>query len=111
MVIGYRVGALKAAIARRMVKVRYATLVNIILDREVVPEFLQERCTAPNLARELVRLLTNHAARVEQVTASVAALKAMGQGDEAPSMRAAREILRIMKEPRRNPDAALSSRK
>jgi lipid-A-disaccharide synthase len=111
MVIGYRVGALTAAIARRMVKVRYATLVNIILDREVVPEFLQERCTAPNLASALVRLLTNHAARVEQVTASVAALKAMGQGDEAPSMRAAREILRIMKEPRRNPDAALSSRK
>lgn len=111
MVIGYRVGALTAAIARRMVKVRYATLVNIILDREVVPEFLQERCTAPNLARELVRLLTNHAARVEQVTASVAALKAMGQGDEPPSMRAAREILRIMKEPRRNPDAALSSQK
>jgi lipid-A-disaccharide synthase len=106
MVIGYRVGNLTAAIARRMVKVRFVTLVNLILDRDVVPEFIQENCTAQNLSRELVRLLTNHAARVAQVTASVAALKAMGQGDEPPSLRAAREILRIMKEPRRKPDAA-----
>jgi lipid-A-disaccharide synthase len=106
MVIGYRVGNLTAAIARRMVKVRFVTLVNLILDRDVVPEFIQENCTAQNLSRELVRLLTNHVARVAQVTASVAALKAMGQGDEPPSLRAAREILRIMKEPRRKPDAA-----
>ena len=109
MVIGYRVGALTAAIARRMVRVRYVTLVNLILDREVVPEFIQENCTAPNLSRELVRLLTNHAARVSQVTASTAALKQMGLGDEPPSLRAAREILRIMKEPRRKPDAAPES--
>jgi lipid-A-disaccharide synthase len=109
-VIGYRVGALTAAIARRMIKVPFITLVNLILDREVVPEFVQERCTPQNLARELVRLLTNHAARVEQVTASVAALRAMGQGDEPPSMRAAREILRIMKEPPRQAGAAPETR-
>jgi lipid-A-disaccharide synthase len=108
MVIGYRVGALTAAIARRMVRVRYVTLVNLILDREVVPEFIQENCTPQNLSRELVRLMTNHAARLSQVTASTAALKQMGLGDEPPSLRAAREILRIMKEPRRKPETAPS---
>jgi len=46
---------------------------------------------------------------VSQVTASTAALKQMGLGDEPPSLRAAREILRIMKEPRRKPDAAPES--
>jgi lipid-A-disaccharide synthase len=106
MVIGYRVGALTAAIARRMIKVPFITLVNLILEREVIPEFVQERCTAQNLSRALIRLLTNHAARVEQVTASVAALRAIGQGDEPPSRRAAREILRIMKEPPRQAGAA-----
>lgn len=105
MVIGYRVGNLTAAIARRMIKVPYATLVNLILEREVIPEFLQERCTPQNLSRELVRLLTNPAARVEQVTASAAAVKAMGLGDEPPSRRAAREILRLMREPRRTGSA------
>jgi len=108
MVIGYRVGALTAAIARRFIKVPYVTLVNIILNREVVPEFIQENCTSANLSRELIRLLTNPAARLEQVTATASAVKAMGYGDEAPSMRAAREILRIIKEPRRSPGAAVS---
>jgi lipid-A-disaccharide synthase len=108
MVIGYRVGALTAAIARRFIKVPYVTLVNIILNREVVPEFIQENCTSANLSRELIRLLTNPAARLEQVTATASAVKAMGYGDEAPSMRAAREILRIIKEPRRLPGAAVS---
>jgi lipid-A-disaccharide synthase len=108
MVIGYKVGALTAAIARRFIKVPYVTLVNIILNREVVPEFIQENCTSANLSRELIRLLTNPAARLEQVTATASAVKAMGHGDEAPSMRAAREILRIIKEPRRSPGAAVS---
>lgn len=108
MVIGYRVGALTAAIARRFIKVPYVTLVNIILNREVVPEFIQENCTSANLSRELIRLLTNPAARLEQVTATASAVKAMGHGEEAPSMRAAREILRIIKEPRRSPGAAVS---
>jgi len=107
MVIGYRVGALTAAIARRYVKVPYITLVNIILNREVVPEFVQENCNAANLSRELIRLVTNHAARVEQVTATASAVKAMGLGDERPSVRAAREILRIIKEPRKKSPAAL----
>jgi lipid-A-disaccharide synthase len=108
MVIGYRVGALTAAIARRFIKVPYVTLVNIILNREVVPEFIQENCTSANLSRELIRLLTNPAARLEQVTATASAVKAMGYGDEAPSIRAAREILRIIKEPRRSPGAVVS---
>ena len=108
MVIGYRVGALTAAIARRFIKVPYITLVNLILNREVVPEFVQENCTPANLSRELIRLLTNPAARLEQVTATASAVKAMGYGDEAPSTRAAREILRIIKEPRRSPGAVVS---
>lgn len=108
MVIGYRVGALTAAIARRYVKVPFITLVNLILNREVVPEFVQENCTPANLSRELIRLLTNHAARVEQVTATASAVKAMGLGDEKPSVRAAREILRIIEEPRQSPATALA---
>ena len=111
MVIGYRVGAVTAAVARPFVKVPYTTLVNLILNKEVVPEFVQEQCTAQNLSRELVRLLTNHAARVEQVTACTAAVKSMGYGDEKPSVRAAREVLRLIKEPRQAGAAAQLKKK
>ena len=35
---------------RRFIRVKYANLVNIMLDRMLVPEFLQENCTPDNLA-------------------------------------------------------------
>ena len=101
MVIGYRVGALTAAIARPFIQVPFITLVNLILEREAIPEFVQEKCNADNLSSELIKLLTNHAARVEQVTASAQAIRALGLGDETPSLRAARTILKLLREPKR----------
>ncbi len=101
MVIGYRVGQVTAAIARRYIKVPYITLVNLILRREAIPEFVQEECTAENLSAELIRLLTNPSARVAQVTASAEAVKALGFGDEKPSVRAARAVLKLLDEPKK----------
>jgi lipid-A-disaccharide synthase len=100
MVIGYRVGSLTAAIARPFIKVPFITLVNLILEREAIPEFVQEKCTADNLSAELVRLIANHAARVEQVTASAQAIRALGLGEEVPSLRAARTIWTLLREPK-----------
>jgi len=101
MVIGYRVGRLTAAIARRYIKVPYITLVNLILKREAIPEFVQDECTPENLSRELVKLLMNPAARIAQVTASAEAVKALGLGDDRPSVRAARAVLRLLDEPKK----------
>ncbi|NOT38967.1 MAG: lipid-A-disaccharide synthase [Alphaproteobacteria bacterium] len=101
MVIGYRVGQVTAAIARRYIKVPYITLVNLILKREAIPEFVQEECTAENLSAELIKLLTNPSARIAQVTASAEAIKALGHGDEKPSVRAARAVLKLLDEPRK----------
>jgi lipid-A-disaccharide synthase len=73
----------------------------LILKREAIPEFVQDECTAENLSGELVKLLTNPAARVAQVTASAEAVKALGLGDEKPSVRAARAVLKLLDEPKR----------
>ena len=43
---------------RRFIRVKYANLVNIMLDRMLVPEFLQENCTPDNLAAAVAKLLT-----------------------------------------------------
>lgn len=103
MVIGYRVGALTAAIARRYIRVEYITLVNLILKRKAIPEFVQEECTPEALSAELIQLFTSPSARVAQVTASAAGIKALGLGDERPSMRAARAVLAVMREPKAPP--------
>lgn len=50
-VIGYKTSAITYWLAKRFAKVNYATVLNIIADKEIIPEFLQDRCTAENLAR------------------------------------------------------------
>jgi lipid-A-disaccharide synthase len=49
-VIAYRMNALSWRVVRALVRVRYAHLVNILLDAPVVPEFLQAECTPERVA-------------------------------------------------------------
>jgi len=93
MVIAYKVDALTAFYVRRVVTTKYANLVNLIENRLVVPELLQENCTAVTLAEATDRLLTDDTARAAQKSAFIHAAKALGLGQEAPSMRAARAVL------------------
>jgi lipid-A-disaccharide synthase len=57
MLVTYRVHPLSAALARRMIKVPYASLLNLLLGREVVPELLQGACTPERIAEGLGQLL------------------------------------------------------
>ena len=57
MIITYRVNPISAAIARRVIKIPFAGLVNIIAEREICPELLQTRCNGPELAESLLPLL------------------------------------------------------
>ncbi|MBA5763364.1 lipid-A-disaccharide synthase [Vibrio sp. 404] len=57
MVVGYKVNALTAFIASRMVKTKYVSLPNILADEELVKEYLLQDCTPENLASEVERLL------------------------------------------------------
>jgi lipid-A-disaccharide synthase len=95
MVVAYRMGALTYQIAKRFVEVPYIVLVNLILGREAVPEFIQERATPQALATEVKRLLTDARARAQQIRDLDAALKALGEGGESPSLRAARAVLEL----------------
>jgi lipid-A-disaccharide synthase len=57
----YIVAPAQAVIGRRMYRGRYITLPNILLDREVVPEFVQEDATPERLAAALEALLADPA--------------------------------------------------
>ena len=83
------------AIAKRLVKVRFASLVNIVEDREIVPEFIQGDCTAEKLA-EAVRLLMDKSRRLYQKDGFQAALKSLGGDGETGGTRAAEVILSMM---------------
>jgi lipid-A-disaccharide synthase len=78
------------------VRLASVLLPNIILDRLVVPEFLQDACTADSLADALVPLLTGGAARDMQgaALAEIDALMRLPVGETA-SDRAAEIVLRF----------------
>jgi lipid-A-disaccharide synthase len=57
-VVCYKGGAVSFAIAKKLVKVKYISLVNLIMDREIVKELIQSELNESNLKRELDKLLT-----------------------------------------------------
>jgi len=57
MVVGYRVNAVTAFLAKRLLKTKYVSLPNILADTELVKEYLQDDCTPDNLFDEVSRLL------------------------------------------------------
>jgi lipid-A-disaccharide synthase len=95
MVSAYRAGRLTGWLARRVMTVKYLNMLNLILDRPAVPEFLQDDCTAANLAREMVALLKNPAARAAQITDANEALRKLGLGQPPASLQAADAVLAI----------------
>jgi lipid-A-disaccharide synthase len=57
MVVAYRMAPLTAWITRRMLKVPYFSLPNLLADKALVPEFSQEQVTAENMGPALLACL------------------------------------------------------
>jgi len=96
--IAYKANWLTAAIVRRVVKIKFATLINIMRERFVMPEFLQENCTGENLASAAHMLLTDEKARQEQIDEFASVSSWLGQGQFVPSEKAAQVVLAVVKQ-------------
>ncbi len=70
----YKGSFLSYQIGKRLVKVKYISLVNLIMDKLVVKEFIQEAMTVENLKQELHELLTDEQ-RIKALQQDYAALK------------------------------------
>jgi lipid-A-disaccharide synthase len=89
----YRVSWLEAVVGRRMIKVSSVILANLVLGENVVPEFIQEACTAENLAAALVPLIGDTPERRRQIEAFARLDAVMEVGSRAPAARAADIVL------------------
>jgi lipid-A-disaccharide synthase len=102
MVIAYKINSLTHFLLRRLVKVKYACLVNILMNQEVVPERLQGDCTPGKLASALENYFSKEEGAifgrgrmVKQMQEAIEKLKPSVYRD-TPSACAARQICRIM---------------
>jgi lipid-A-disaccharide synthase len=96
MVVTYRVNPLSAAIARRLVTVQFASLINLLAGREVVPELIQQACTPDRLAAEMRTLLSDPAAVAAQRADCRAALALLHPPAGSPSDAAAAAVLGLL---------------
>ena len=96
MVIAYRLAGFSYWLLRKIVSVRFATLFNIAADEEIAPEFLQDRCTGPNLAQAVNERLDDPNLRTDQVARQYAALEKMGRGAGEPSELAADALIEFL---------------
>lgn len=58
-VVCYKGNNISYQIAKRLIKIKYICLVNLIMDKEVVKELIQQEMNEENLVNELGLLLTN----------------------------------------------------
>ena len=84
--------------ARRLIKVRYAALVNLLAEREVVPELLQDACTPDRLAAA-VQALSNKPAADVQRGAFRDVLASLRPPVGTPSEAAAAVVLGLLDQP------------
>ncbi|HHO0144908.1 TPA: lipid-A-disaccharide synthase [Providencia stuartii] len=69
MVVGYRMKPFTFWLAKRLVKTPYVSLPNLLAEKEIVKELLQEECQPEKLAQQLIPLLEG-GEQVEQLKAT-----------------------------------------
>ena len=77
LIIAYKVNFLSAFLFRLVSNLKYGNLINILLNKEIIPELIQENCQANLIANELESLLTNPAKRKNQIKQCQIASKMM----------------------------------
>jgi lipid-A-disaccharide synthase len=95
MVVTYRANPITAWIVRRVVLVKYASILNILSGGEIIPEFIQNDATPEKLAAALEKILTPAGAAAQR--AAFAAPLAMLRAPEGlPSDAAAAAVLKLI---------------
>lgn len=95
-VVCYKGSAISYQIAKRLVKVKYISLVNLIMHKEVVKELIQEELTVPNLVKELDSILHDEKKR-KQINEDYKALKNLLQQQSNASEKAAQIIVAFLR--------------
>lgn len=90
-VIAYKMNPVTAMFVKRMVKVRFAHLANIMADKEIVPEFIQNNCKPEAIADKAFQLLIEPQGQVAEM-GGIAGRLGLGQ-DKTPSQKAAAFVL------------------
>ena len=66
-IIIYKINFINFLIVKMLVKVKFANIVNIAADKEIIPELLQGKCNAKNIYNKVDEFLTNPNLSISQI--------------------------------------------
>ncbi|HTZ71051.1 MAG TPA: lipid-A-disaccharide synthase [Acetobacteraceae bacterium] len=99
MAVTYRVNPITAVIARRMIKVPHVAMVNLLAGRALVPELLQQDCTAEKLRATVRALLLDQAVATAQRDGFTKVMQSLRAPAGDPADAAALEVLAVLDRP------------
>ncbi|HSN08874.1 MAG TPA: lipid-A-disaccharide synthase [Hanamia sp.] len=97
-IVCYKAGNISYQIAKRLVKLKFICLVNLIMDKEVVKELIQNDLTAEKITEELKKILLDPE-RKQKMQKDYADLKQLLSEGGNASKNAAKSIYAFVKEP------------
>lgn len=95
-VVCYKGSNISYQIAKRLIRIKYISLVNLIMDKEVVKELIQHELTTENLVRELTLLLTDERKK-EKLQEDYTELKELLRAGGHASEQAAHKIVELIR--------------
>ena len=94
MVVCYKVNLLTYFLAKFLLKIKFANLINLIMENEIIPELIQQKCNAETIAQRLEAIISNKKIAQLQIEYSKVALKILGMGSvKRPTEKAVEGIL------------------
>jgi len=94
----YKMSLFSSIVARSFVRLKYVNLINILLNKEVVPELILEKCKPHLILPNLMKALTDREFRSEQRKYFKVALDLIAVEGQLPSERAAQAVLEVIDE-------------
>ena len=108
LVVAYRTSAITYAAARRLVRIPYIGLVNVVAEREVAPEFVQDALAPSRVADALAELLDPRSARRAAMIADLQRVRA-SLGEAGAADRVARMITALAERGARSSAVSVSA--
>lgn len=96
VIVAYKLSPVSAYVATKFLglKLRYISLVNILADKPIIPEYIQSNCRPEALVKAIEGLLVEGPERDEQIRNLTQAMGFLGLGGASPSDRAADAVLK-----------------
>ncbi len=96
IIVAYKVNFLTYWLLRLLVKIKFANLLNLVVNHEIIPELLQNKCYGDAIAAKIAQFIQNQDLANQQIKNVVQALEIVGLGKiKNPMQKGAEEILSL----------------